>query len=47
MIDITKETFEENDIEVKINGVTILWLNENHIEGQLSHRKFTSHHKQI
>ena len=47
MIDITKETFEENDIEVKINGVAILWLNENHIEGQLSHRKFTSNHKQI
>ena len=37
MIDITKETLENNDIEVVIDGVNTLWLNEKHIEEQLSH----------
>ena len=32
MIDITKETLENNDIEVIIDGVNILWLNKKHIE---------------
>ena len=39
MIDITKETLENNDIEVIIDGVNTLWLNEKHIEEQLSHKK--------
>ena len=30
MIDITKKTFENNDIEVIIDGVNTLRLNENH-----------------
>ena len=27
MVDITKEVFENNDIEVIIDGVNTLWLN--------------------
>ena len=27
MVDITKEAFENNDIEVIIDGVNTLWLN--------------------
>ena len=38
MIDITKETLENNDKEVIIDGVNTLWLNEKHIEEQLSHK---------
>ena len=37
--DITKETLENNDIDVIINGVNTLWLNEKHIEEQLGHKK--------
>ena len=32
MIDSTKETLENNDIEVIIDGVNTLWLNKKHIE---------------
>ena len=32
MVDITKETLENNDIEVIIDGVNTLWLNKKHIE---------------
>ena len=38
MIDITKETLENNDKEVIIDGVNTLWLNEKHIEEQLGHK---------
>ena len=38
LIDITKETFENNDIEVIIDGVNTLWLNKKHIEEQLGHK---------
>ena len=38
MIDITKETLENNDIEVIIDGVHTLWLNEKHIEEQIGHK---------
>ena len=38
MINITKKTFENNDIEVIIDGVNTLWLNEKHIEEQLGHK---------
>ena len=40
MIDITKETLENNDIEV-IDSVNTLWLNEKHIEEQLGHKSLT------
>ena len=32
MIDITKETLENNNIEVIVDGVNTLWLNDKHIE---------------
>ena len=35
MVDITKKAFENNDIEVIIEGVNKLWLNETHIEKKL------------
>ena len=35
MIDITKETLENNDIQVIIDSVNTLRLNEKHIEEQL------------
>ena len=35
---LTKKTFENNDIEVIIDGVITLWLNEKHIEEQLGHK---------
>ena len=38
MVDITKEAFENNDIEVIIDGVNTLWLNERPIEKKLSHK---------
>ena len=38
MIDITKETLENNDIEVIVDGVNTLWLNEKDIEEQLGHK---------
>ena len=38
MVDITKEAFENNDIELIIDGVNTLWLNERHIEKKLSHK---------
>ena len=41
MIDITKETLENNDIEVIIDGANTLWLNEKHIEEQLGHKSLT------
>ena len=38
MIDISKETLENSDIEVVIDGLNTLWLNEKHIEEQLVHK---------
>ena len=38
MIDITKETLENNDIEVIVDGVNTLWLNKKDIEEQLGHK---------
>ena len=35
MVDITKEAFENNDIELIIDGVNTLWLNERHIEKKI------------
>ena len=38
VVEITKETFENNDIEAIIDGVNISWLNERHIEEKLGHK---------
>ena len=38
MINITKKTFENNDIEVIVDdSVNTLWLNEKNIEKKLGH----------
>ena len=39
---ITKETFENSDIEAIIDGVNTLWLNERHIEKKLGHKNLPS-----
>ena len=38
MVDISKKTFEKNDIEVIVDGIGTLWLNEKHIEEKLGHK---------
>ena len=38
MVDISKKTYENNDIEVIVDGTGMLWLNEKHIEKKLGHR---------
>ena len=38
MFNITKETLENNGIEVIVDSVNTLWLNEKHIEEQLGHK---------
>ena len=50
MVNITKETYENNDIEVIIDRFGKLWLNEKHVEQQLGHknlRTVTSKYDQI
>ena len=50
MVNITKETYENNDIEVIIDRFGKLWLNEKHVEQQLGHknlRAVTSKYDQI
>ena len=31
MVDISKKTYENNDIEVIVDGIGTLWLNEKHV----------------
>ena len=38
MFNITKETLENNDIEVKVDSVNALWLNEKNIEEKVGHK---------
>ena len=38
MVNITKETLENNGIEVIVDSVNALWLNERHIEKQLGRK---------
>ena len=38
MFNITKETLENNCIEVIVDSVNALWLNEKNIEEKLGHR---------
>ena len=37
MVDIGKETYENNDIEIIVDGIGTLWLNEEHVEEKLGH----------
>ena len=47
MVNITKEMYEHNGIEVITDNLNILWLNERYVQQQLGHKKFTSSYKQI
>ena len=38
MFNITKETLENNGIEVIVDSVNTLWLNEKNIEEKLGHK---------
>ena len=38
MLNIDKETYENNNIEAMIDGIGKLWLNEKHIEEILGHK---------
>ena len=38
MVDIGKETYENNHIEVIVDSIGTLWLNEKHIEEKLGHK---------
>ena len=38
MINNTKKTLENNDIEVIVDSVNALWLNEKNIEEKLGHK---------
>ena len=38
MLNITKETLENNGIEVIVDSVNALWLNEKNIEEKLDHK---------
>ena len=38
IVDIGKETYENNDIEVIVDGIGMLWLNEKHIEEKFGHK---------
>ena len=40
MVDIGKETYENNNIEVIVNGIGMLWLNEKHIKEKLGHKNW-------
>ena len=38
IVGISKNTYENNDIEVIVDGIGMLWLNEKHIEEKLGHK---------
>ena len=38
MVDIGKETYENNNIEATVDGIGTLWLNEKDIEEKLGHK---------
>ena len=38
IVNITKETYENNSIEVKTDKFVELWLNERHVQQQLKHK---------
>ena len=38
MVNITKETYENNGIEVITDNLDTLWLNEIHVQQQLGHK---------
>ena len=45
MFNITKETLENNGIEVIVDSVNALWLNEKNIEEKLDHKNLQRYNK--
>ena len=41
MVDINKKIYENNDIELIVDGFGTLWLNEKHIEEKLGHKNLS------
>ena len=39
MTDISRKTYESNDIETIVDNDGILWLNERHTEEELDHKR--------
>ena len=39
---LAKKTYENNDLEVIVDGIGMLWLNERHIEEKLDHKNVPS-----
>ena len=37
MVDISKKTYENNDIDVIVDGIGMLWLSKKHIKEKLGH----------
>ena len=38
LVNVDKETYENNNIETIVDGIGTLWLNEKHIEEMLGHK---------
>ena len=38
MFNVTKKTLQNNEIEVIVDSVNVLWLNEKNIEAKLDHK---------
>ena len=47
VLKITKETWENNGIEVIVDSVNALWLNEKNIEEKLGHKNLPVDYLQI
>ena len=41
MVNINKETYENNNIEAIVDGVVKLWLNEKHTDEKLGHKNLS------
>ena len=37
MVDISKKTYESNNIEVMVDGIGMLWLNKEHAKEKLDY----------
>ena len=38
MVDISKKTYENNDVEIIVHGAGTLWINEKDVEEKLGHK---------
>ena len=41
MVNINKETYENNNIEAIVDGAVKLWLNEKHTDEKLGHKNLS------